>query len=173
MKKIVLMALLAAAGCSKKGPDCSAAIDKGVDGYVATMKKLVANRPGLDIPKIAARLKATMVQRCTEDRWQPEVVACIGSVTGHELKGCDAKLPSDQRTKLETQLRSAMMEAIGAGSPHMPPGLEGHPQVLGGNANGSAAPSGDSAGAPAPAAPAAPSPSGTPAAPPAPSSGGW
>jgi hypothetical protein len=173
MKKIMLMVLLAAAGCSKKGPDCSAAVDKGIDGYIAAMKQIAARSSGFDISKTAGPLKAALTQRCTEDKWQPEVVTCIGSATGPDsMKACEEKMTPDQKTKLDLQVRSVMRDATGASGSHMPPGVDGHPATLGGAANGSAAPSGDPSGSSAPggaeAAPASP-----PDPPAAPRSGGW
>ncbi|HEX7839311.1 MAG TPA: hypothetical protein VF469_17660, partial [Kofleriaceae bacterium] len=180
MKKIVhivhlaLLSLLAAGGCSKKGPDCSAAVDKGVDGYIAAVKKIAGSSPRLDIAKIAGPLKAAMTQRCNDDKWQPDVVTCIGKTTSSDdLKACEEKLTRDQRAKLDAQVFSITMGGIGASGSRMPPGLDGHPAMLGA-ANGSAAPSGDSVGssvgssAPTGAAPAAPSEP-----PAAPKSGGW
>jgi len=171
MKKIMLMALLAAAGCSQKGPDCSAAIDRGIDGYIAAMKQIAANSPRFDLAKIADKLKAAMTQRCNDDKWQPEVVTCIGNTTSSDaLKACEDKLTRDQRTKLDAQVFSITMGGMGANGARMPPGLGGHPQMLSGNSNGSAAPSGDSAGSSAPTGAEAAAPSDPPA---APKSGGW
>lgn len=176
MKKIVLLvriALLAAAGCSKQGPDCSAAVGKGVDGYVASVKKAAASSPRLDITKIADKLKAAMTQRCNDDKWQPDVVTCVGNAaSSDDLNACEDKLTRDQKTKLGTVVYPIMMGGMGASGSRMPPGLEGHPPMLGGSSNGSAAAPGDSEGASAPAGSAAapaPTPSGTPA----PPSGGW
>ena len=175
MKKIMLMALLAAAGCSKKGPDCGAAIDRGIDGYIAAVKKIAVNSPRLDIAKLADKLKAAMTQRCNDDRWQPEVVTCIGNAASSDaLKACEDKLTRDQRTKLDAQVFSITMGGMGANGARMPPGLEGHPRMLSGNSNGSAAPSGDSVGdsvgSSAPTGAAAAAPSDPPG---APKSGGW
>lgn len=164
MKKMVLMVLLVAAGCSRKGSDCGEAIGRGVDRFVAAPQQLPAGSPRLDISKIAERMKAAMTQRCTDDRWQPDVVACVGSA---DLKVCEDKLTRDQRTKLDNQLFPIMRGGMGAGGARMPPGIEGHPAVLTGNATGSAAPSGDPAGAGS----AAPG-SATPPAPSAPAGGG-
>jgi hypothetical protein len=162
MKKMVFMALLVAAGCSKKGSDCGEAIGRGVDRYVAATQKLPAGSPRLDIGKIAEKMKAAMTQRCTDDKWQPDVVACVGNAASSgDLKICEDKLTRDQRTKLDNQLFPIMMGGMGAGGARMPPGIEGHPAALTGNAAGSAAPSGDPAGggsaAPGSATPPAPS----------------
>jgi len=154
MKKIVLVALLVAAGCSKKGSDCSAAVGRGIDRYLDGAKQTAAGSPkGETTLKLADKLKAAMIQRCTDDKWQADVVMCFGNAaTSADLKACQDKLTRDQRTKLDTVVFPIMMGGMGVNGARMPTGLAGHPAMLAGSASGS----GDGPGsAAAPTAPPA------------------
>jgi hypothetical protein len=150
MKNIVLVALLVAAGCSKKGPDCSAAIGKGIDRYLDGAKQTAAGSPrGESTLKLGDKLKAAMTQRCTDDKWQTDVVVCFGNVvTSADLKACQDRLTRDQRTKLDNVVFPIMMGGMGVNGARMPPGLAGHPPMLAGSASGS----GDAPGSAAPPA---------------------
>src|SRR5262245_51169199 len=103
MNKIVLLALLYAAGCSKKGPDCATAVGTGMDRYVATAQKAAAGTPLAEAAaRMGDKLKVAMTQRCTEDKWQSEAVACFAAVTkAADLKACEHKLNRDQRARLD------------------------------------------------------------------------
>jgi hypothetical protein len=175
MKTIVLVALLAAAGCSKKGSstsgsDCDAAIAKGTDSLLTTIKSRATNPQMQDsLTEMVAKMRTTLTQRCNEDKWSAETVDCFTKVTSQaEIQACEQKLTNEQRTKLRTELRQIM------GSMRMPPGGAGHPPTLG----GSGAPPTPPGGATPPAGEATPPPAtppaGTappPATPPAPASG--
>jgi hypothetical protein len=149
MKTIVFVAFLAAAGCSKKGPDCEASIGKGLDSFAAQVKSSASDPKMLDV---IGKLRGALTQRCTEDKWPDEVVACFATVTKREdMKRCQAKLGEEQRTKLQNEIRQVMMGSMGSMSPNLP----GHPATLGSAAAvGSGAPEapGAAAGSPAPGA---------------------
>jgi len=167
MKMIVFVALLAAAGCSKKsGSDCAAAISKGIENF-APKVKMGATDPQIQEGKMAMleKLKGTLVQRCIADKWAPEVLSCFHTVANLTvMKVCQAQLTSEQRTKLDADLHEVQMNMMGgrmpgdmAGQPSAPPG----PEAPGGSAAapaGSAAAPAGSAAAPAPAGSAAPEP---------------
>ncbi len=177
MKKIVLVALLAAAagcGSKKSGPDCDAAIAKGIENFAKGIKEHAPN------PQIVERmmgmmdkLKGVLTERCKADSWPPEVVSCFTTVTNRrDMQLCQSRLSPEQGSKLTAEITQTMMNAgMGMGQ-RMPAGMGGHPETLQGSsgagaAGGSAAAPG-TPGSPDPsAAPGAP-PSGTPAAPPAP-----
>jgi hypothetical protein len=181
MKTIILVALLAAAGCSKKSADCDAAIAKGINNLTESVKS--RGGPQLEASlAIIDKLKGTLTKHCTEDKWPAEVVQCFTTVSNQkDMRGCQEKLTTEQKSKLMTDIQQVMM-----GSIRMPPG--GHPSTLSGSgappgadpaAAGSAAPAPGSTEPPAAAPPAAPPAAGSsaPAAanPPAAagSGGGW
>jgi hypothetical protein len=164
MKTIVLVALLAASGCSKKASssDCDAPINKGMDNFAATVKSRGSNAPMQGaMLAVIEKLRTTFTQRCHDDQWAPEAAACFGTVASQrEVQACEAKLTDPQRTKLTNEVREIMMSSM-----RMPTGVPGHPQMLQGSdgpAGASVPPSGaaPSGAAPAGAAPAGAAPSG-------------
>ena len=189
MKKILLVVLLVAAGCTKKGgADCDAAIGKGMDSFTANMKEHAPNPQILErMMGMVDKLKSTLTERCKADGWSADATTCFATVTNRkDMQGCQDKLTPDQKSKLTTELTQVMMGAMGGQRPGgmggMPPGVAGHPGTLApGGGSDSAAPAG-AAPAPgaAPAAPAAPAAGGGSATPPAAGgaaagsgSGGW
>jgi hypothetical protein len=161
MKTIVLVALLAAAGCSKKGSDCEAAMAKGTESMFETIKSRAAANPQRmeSLTEMVGKMRTTLTQRCNEDKWSAETVDCFTKVTSQpEMQACEQKLGTEQRTKLRTELRQIMS------SMRMTPGA-GHPPTLGGSG---APPAPPGAATPPPGA-AAPPAAGTtpPASPPA------
>jgi hypothetical protein len=179
MKKIVLVALLAAAGCNKKsGADCDGAIAKGMDNFKANIKEHAANPQITErMMGVVDKLRGTLVERCKEDKWADEVVTCYTTVHDRkDMQGCQTKLTPDQQSKLTAEITKVMMGGT-AGMQRMPPGMAGHPGTLQPSTGDGAAPAAPAAPAePAapPAAPAAPAaPAGGSAAPAAPAAGGW
>jgi hypothetical protein len=168
MKTIMLIALLAAVGCGGKkgaetadtGSECADAINKGMDGMAAAIKARGSNA---EVPEalqsILGKLRTALTERCSQDKWSPEALACYKTVTSQpEVRACQSKLTVDQRTKLSTQLRQVMM-----GGMQMPQGM-GHPPALQGSAGGSPPGSAPAASGAVPgAAPAAPAGSAEPA----------
>jgi hypothetical protein len=170
MKTIMFVALVAAAGCSKKGSDCDASIGKGIDNFAATIKASAPN-PQIQENKLSmlGKLRGTLTQRCTNDKWSPEVVSCFATVaTMKDMQACQGKLSSEQRTRLLDEVREIMMSTMGARMPSVRAGDE----LPGGAGSSGAAPAGasaapvGSAAAPAGSA-AAPAPAGSAAPPPA------
>ncbi|HEX2691922.1 MAG TPA: hypothetical protein VHN14_35175 [Kofleriaceae bacterium] len=171
MKTIVLVALLAAAGCSKKGSDCDAAITKGMDNFAASIKanapKTNAINPQMqeNMLNVVGKLKGTLTQRCTEDKWPAEVVSCFPTVaTMRDMQTCQAKLSSEQNAKLMAEIRQVMMSSM-TGS-RMPAGVAGHPSMLSGSGSPAAPPAGSDAPAGATTPPSAAPPPPAAAAPP-------
>ncbi len=180
MKMIVFVALLAAAGCSKKKSDCEVLVGKGIANFAPQVKTSAAS-PQIQQDKLDRldKLKGALTQRCTTDKWAPEAVACFASVSSlPAMQACQAKLTAEQHTKLNEDLREIMMSSMGgrtpggaAEHPSTPPGSgPGEPGGSGaapagaGAAPTGAAPAGagaapeGSAAAPAPAGSAAPEP---------------
>lgn len=115
MKTIMFVVLLAAAGCSKKGSDCDASIGKGIDTFAATIKASAPN-PQIQENKLGrlGKLRGTLTQRCTEDKWAPEVVSCFATVAAmKDLQACQQKLSTDQRTRLLAEVREIQMSTMG------------------------------------------------------------
>jgi hypothetical protein len=179
MKTIMLVALLAAAGCSKKSSDCDASISKGVSTLAETIKSRTTGPQQEANLAIIDKLKGTLIKHCNEDKWPAEVASCFTTVTNQrDMRACQDKLSTDQKTKLSTEIQQIML-----GSMRMPPGT-GHPSTLSGSGTPGTDP-GSPAGSAAPpptappaAAPAAPPAGSAAAAPPAAAagsagSGGW
>ena len=170
MKMIVLVAVLAAAACSKKRSDCDAAIAKAMDNFAASIK---ADSPNPQVQDtrlhVIGKLRGTLTQRCTEDKWPAEVVSCFATVVAmKDMQACQARLAEAQRTKLLAEIRQVMMGSMGPRM--MPSGMAGHPATLAGSGapSGAAAPAGAGGSAAPPVGGAAASPaSGSAAAPPA------
>ncbi len=162
MKMIVLAALIAAAGCSKKTVDCGP-IANGMDNVAKSVKARAAHLSAEvqnNMVALVGQLKDKLIQRCTADQWTPEAVACFSAITGQmEMKACEDKLPEEQRKRLRADIRM-----VTTTPPAMSQGLPGHPPVLLGS-GGSAAPPGSAEPAPAgSAAPASSDPAPAPAA---------
>jgi hypothetical protein len=141
MKTIMFVVLLAAAGCSKKGSDCDASIGKGIDTFAATIKASAPN-PQIQENKLGmlSKLRGTLTQRCTEDKWSPEVVSCFATVVMmKDMQACQAKLGSEQRTRLLAEVREIMMSTMGTRVSASLAG-SGGPNGPDGSAAGSAAP---------------------------------
>jgi hypothetical protein len=133
MKTIVLIALLAAAGCKKSssasGPDCDGAIAKGMESVLATVKSR-APSPQIQesLTEMVGKMRTTLTQRCNEDKWSPETVECFTKLSSQaEMQACEQKLTNEQRTKLRGEMRQIMS------SMRMNPGGPGHPTTLGGS----------------------------------------
>jgi hypothetical protein len=147
MKAIALVALLAAAGCSRKSSvDCETAIARGTDSLVATVKARSASKQMTDSMKeLAGKMRTALTRRCSEDKWSPEAVECFGKlVSPAGMQGCESKLSAEQLTRMRKDLvqATASMQTLGAGP--------GHPPTLA----GSAGPSEPSEPTGAPSAPA-------------------
>jgi hypothetical protein len=166
MKRIVFVALLAAAGCSKKSPDCDGSIGKGMDSFAASVKTSGLN-PQMQAARmdVVTKLRGTLTQRCNDDKWPAEVVSCFataGSMKG--MQACQADLSNEQRTRLLTEIRQIMM---GSGSMRMPGGVgvPGHPPTLAPGGAGSGAPETSGGGMPGSHDSPAPAPAGSASAP--------
>ena len=174
MKMIVFVALLAAAGCSKKKSDCEVSIAQGIANFAPTIKTSAAS-PQIQEDKLARldKLKGALTLRCTTDKWAPEAVACFASVTSLQaMKACEAKLTGEQHTKLDEDVREIFMSSMGG---RMPGGPAGNPSTPPGSGSGdqggpAAGPAGSGAAPGGSAPPAAPAPAGSAA--PEPAAGG-
>ena len=173
MKMIVFVALLAAAGCSKKKSDCEVSIGQGIENLMPKEKSSAP--PEIQESKLArlTKVKEALVQRCTTDKWAPEALACFATVSSLQaMKACEAKLTGEQHTKLDEALREIFMSTMNG---RMPGGPSGNPSTPPGSGSGdpggpAAAPAGSGAAPAGSAPPAAPAPAG--AAAPEPAAGG-
>jgi hypothetical protein len=153
MNKTVLVVLLAAAagcGSKKSGPDCEAAIAKGIENSIKVLKERAPNPQIVEANLgIMTKAKGVLIERCKADGWPPEVVSCFTTVSGvRDMQSCQGKLTPEQSSKLTADLSAVMTGVPGMRmGERMPPG---HPEKLMPNA-GSDAPAGV---APAPGAPA-------------------
>ena len=159
MKSIVLVALLAA-GCSSKpkepeGPSCTNSITIGVVKMATTLKARSAQlKPQMleMMQGVMTKLQATLIMRCTEDKWPAEALPCFEAISSQpEMRKCLDKLPPDQHTKAQTAIRETMM-GMRSGMNHVPAvGGPGAPVMAGSGATapGSAAPPAGSVAPPA------------------------
>jgi len=158
MKKIVLVVLLVAAACGNKNKvsECDASIAKGIDGFTAALKSRGAANPQMQdrMMEAMAKLRNALTQRCTEDKWPPEVVSCFTIVTSmKDMQTCQSKLTEEQRAKLRADLNEVM---AGMRAPRMPDGVPGHPSGLAGSGDPGAGNPGSAGGSAAPAGVPAP-----------------
>jgi hypothetical protein len=96
----LFVAMLAAAGCSKKsGPDCAQAIGHGMELSKSMMK--------LD-DATAAKLVDIGVQRCKEDKWSTEALQCMVDAKAiPDAQACYGKLTQEQQTKMNDAAKAA------------------------------------------------------------------
>jgi hypothetical protein len=173
MKKVILIALLVAAGCSKKGSsgsggECEAAMAKGTDTLLATVKTRSGSPQMVEsLTEMVGKMKVTLTTRCNEDKWSADAIDCFTKLTSQaEMRGCEQKLTEEQRNKLRGEMRQLM------GSMRMGPG---QPPALGGSAAPpapGAPPAGDTPPAAAPPATGGTATPGEPAAPATPPAAG-
>ncbi len=135
MKYVALIAL-ALVACSKKqdagpaAPSCDAAAKTAVEAMVQRAKdRLASARLPADIrtkmeertkklDEIRPRFVALIANRCTDDKWSPEVVACYSKASSVEqMRDCRGKLPEPLQQKLMSEEMNLMAGAMG------PPGL--------------------------------------------------
>jgi hypothetical protein len=161
------LALSLVVGCGSKGGDpaaCSAAVDKGVDTMMSSVKKRMdsTNTPPELAQKIGdagVKLKEVITKRCTEDKWSKDVIDCYASAQAREdLRTCRSKLPKEQGDKLQAEEMQVMSSMMGGMR-----GMMGHGMRMGSGMGGG---SGDMATPPpAGSGMATPAPSGSAAAP--------
>ena len=174
MKKIVFVALLAAAGCGSKkgGSDCDAAIAKAIENFSKSIKEHAPNPQIVDrMMSMMDKLKGVLTERCKADNWPPEVVSCFPTASNpRDMQACQSKLNPEQTSKLRADLAKVMPSAGMDMNRRMPPGMAGHPETLTGNTgSGAAAAPGTPPGPPGSSdTPAAPGTAAPPASPPAP-----
>jgi len=136
MKKILFVLLALAAGCKKKGGDCTAAIDHSMELSKADMSKM----PGMD-DKMMGKLKDVAVSHCKDDKWPAEALKCMTDAkTESDAQACYGKLSQDQQQKMN----QAMMDAMKSAMPAAPP-----PAAPAGSDTGSAPAGSDTGSAPA------------------------
>jgi cytochrome c556 len=141
---IMFVAVLAAAGagCKKKGGDCAAAIDHGME----IMKSMMPKMEGMP-PDWMDKAKALGVQHCQDDGWSDDALKCMTEASGvADSQACYKQLTQEQQDKMNKARQEMMKGMMG---PHA-----GGADMHGGGTAGSA-PSNDNGSAAAPAAPAA------------------
>jgi hypothetical protein len=107
----VTAALFAASGCKKKGADCDAAINHGMELSKGTMSKMGAD------DKALAKLKDIGIHRCKEDKWSDEALKCMTEAkTEGEGQACYSKLSPEQQDKMNKAAADEMKAPAGDGS---------------------------------------------------------
>jgi hypothetical protein len=118
-----MIALALVAGCSKKGGSdaCADAVNKAVD-------QMMGRVAGGEMPEEAKAamksrgddLKKVIINRCTQDKWAPEVIDCYAKAASRpDIMACRAKLPPEQGRQLMQEEMQVMMSGGGMGmAPH-------------------------------------------------------
>src|SRR5436305_205948 len=101
---MILVAVLATAGCKKTGPgastasakpDCGKAIANSMALSKADMQKMGADDAAI------AKMQQLGVQHCTDDKWPDVAVTCmIDAKTEQDAQGCYGKLSPEQRDSM-------------------------------------------------------------------------
>jgi hypothetical protein len=135
----VLVALLASAGCKKKGappPDCASAVFHSMELAKGTMSKQGVSEAMMQ------KLTDVGVQHCKDDKWNADAITCMTNAqTESAAQGCYDKLSKEQQGKMN----AAAMEVISAAPAGS--GSAATPAADGSGSAGSAASSGSAAAA--------------------------
>jgi hypothetical protein len=142
---ILLVCVLAAGGCSKKKSEsaaggagaCAPAINKAIDGMMASRKKIIDERakegkqmpPGMleGMQQMAEKLRGVLTTSCEADKWSEATIACFANATDQpSIKKCRETLAPEQAQHLQAEI----IKVMGGGMGHMP----GHPMKLQGSA---------------------------------------
>lgn len=148
--KAILFALactLAASGCSKKndnkaagGMPCAAAIDKAIDGMMASRKNAPPEMLAR-MQQVAENLRGVLTKTCETDKWSDAVITCFANASDQPgIKKCREGLPPEQAQHLQAEIIKVMTGGMGGGHGGM--GMPGHPTTL----QPSGAPAGSAAG---------------------------
>lgn len=172
--KTILVALactLAVGACKKsenKGAGgggaqaCAPAINKAIDGMMASRKQMIADRekagqpvpPGMldGMNDIANKLRTVLTTSCEADKWSEAVITCFANASSQpDIKKCREGLPPDQAQRLQGEIIKVMGGGMGpGGAGHGMGTMPGHPAKLepatgSAGSAGSAAPAADSA----------------------------
>ncbi len=93
---------------------CAEAVQQGIDAMVKRAHDRIANaqlpadvRANLEertkqLDALAPRLRAVIANRCVDDKWPGEVIACYAKVTSmDEARACRAKLSPEQQATVQ------------------------------------------------------------------------
>ena len=146
---IMLVCVLAAGGCSKKKSEnaaggagaCAPAINKAIDGMMASRKKIIDERvkegkqmpPGMleGMQQMAEKLRGVLTSSCEADKWSEATIACFANATDQPtIKKCREGLAPEQAQHLQAEIIKVMGGGMGPAMGHMP----GHPMKLQGSA---------------------------------------
>ncbi len=150
MRNFLFVAVVVLAGCGGKKKaaeapkaDCAAAIDNAMNLSKDDYKK--SNIADAAIPKI----REVSLQRCTEDKWSDQVLACfVAAKSATDLTSCHKMMTKEQFENLGKAV-TALMQPQGSdsGSDSGSAGSAAEGSGSAGSAAGSATGSGSAAGA--------------------------
>lgn len=113
-KTLIVVAVLALAGCKDKKPaaDCAGALANAMQVSTEELKTQL----NFDDAKIAAMRDAS-VERCKTDKWSDVVVQCYATAkTRKDVAGCDADMTDPQKQALSAAIAKAMGPGPASGS---------------------------------------------------------
>ena len=92
------LVLLIAACSGKATPDCAHAVDGAIDRMVLDAKARMPPAAAANVARVVPQMKTSITAACVDDKWAPEVVACVDRAgTQAALDECDKMLTPDQR----------------------------------------------------------------------------
>lgn len=118
--RLVVLAAILSIGCKSSAPDaatrCAEAARKGSDAMLARAQERLATSKLPDgvrarmeertrqLEVLAPRLAAVLANRCIDDRWSADVIACIASASDMDAqRSCRANLPAEHQAKLQQE----------------------------------------------------------------------
>jgi hypothetical protein len=106
-----------ATASSHPDPGCATAVSAAIDGFVASGSTLAKDMPAErrariaeHTTKIAPLMKTAITRVCSDDKWAPEVIACVGKARSDvDLGVCAGHLPALAKAHFDR----AVVEAVG------------------------------------------------------------
>ena len=100
------------AACGEKAPDCASVIARWG----------IASTPGALHDEVRSNLRAVLSNRCAEDRWSAEAIACTNTVTNaDELRTCGDKHLSQEQGDKVRRATSSILSGVPAEAPEAKP----------------------------------------------------
>ena len=108
MKRIMLVAFLIAAGCTRQ-LDCDAAVDQGIKRLTAGFRAYAPDPQTLETgTHNFEQIQGTLARRCTVDRWPSDVTQCFATMESRtDLQACQSRLGSDSASRLTAEIAEA------------------------------------------------------------------
>ena len=87
--------------------------DRGSGQLPDDVRAAIAERTQ-QLEQLAPRLRAVITNRCVDDKWPADVIACYAAVTSmDELRTCRGKLPAEPQAKVQKEELDLFAGALG------------------------------------------------------------